>query len=107
MNYKTATPLELISHIDEKYLAYKKDKQSRFCKGWTIWSTKMNTITRARGKKAGRDSNEADLLELVFAYWQTRSKQLELNYKKPFSKGLEKKKLGKEAIDIKKFIKEN
>jgi len=98
MEIKIQEAVEYLNIIDLKYLEAKKNKISRFDVKWGVWSVVLNKELRSKEK-------ENCLLTLVFMYWVTLSKLLEMHYKFKFFKQNAKNKLRKEAETIKKRIK--
>lgn len=103
MNYKEATPEELIAHIDEQFIEA-SGKYGRIDVCWGIWSAKMNRAIRGRLMDLDNDDPESDYLALVFNYWQLVSQMLELCAKKKFFGEAKKKRKMKEIKKLKKII---
>ncbi len=96
------TPEEYLNEIDKYYSWAKRDRVSRFDVTWGKWSVIMNRAIRLRI----RDERDPDNLKLkyVFIYWTIMSQLLELHFRFRILRNKQKRKLFKEASDIKEII---
>jgi len=96
------TAIGYLDIIDIAYFEARKDRISRFSVEWGKWSTTMNRAIRIRIQ----DEKDPENLKLryVFIYWTIMSQLLELHYRYKILKNKQKKKLFKEASDIKEII---
>ena len=98
------TPMEFVDMIKAFYGKARKAKLSRFDLRWGKWSRIMNTELRS---KIENDHPNSESFKYVIIYWTLKSEILELHYKYPYYKQSKKRKLEKEAIQIRKFIEED
>lgn len=99
------SPEEYVEYIDEQYLIAKKKKLSRLSVEWGKWSREMNL--ELRGRIESREDPEELRLKYVIVYWTLKSQLLELHHSKPHSGRAKKKKVAKEAKQIKTLILHN
>ena len=95
------SPIGYIDLIDRKYSEAKKNNISRFDVKWGKWSAAMNRVLQVKMKDEKEVNRVA--LQYVFIYWSIMSNLLELHFKSKFLRNIQKKRLFKEACDIKEI----
>jgi len=93
------SPIGYIDLIVRRYLEAKKNRISRFDIKWGKWSAAMNRLLQVKMKDEKEVNRVA--LQYVFIYWSIMSNLLGLHFKSKFLRNIQKKRLFKEACDIK------